>query len=130
MRVTNSRPQRSCSVSNRTLLSIFALDRATSFIFADPRIWVHRQINGTFQGTHNNHVKNAIRPIALGRENWLFTGSELAGQRAAKIMSLIATAKNSGNDPHAYLRNVLTRLPTQPNSRVAELLPHCWQPVA
>ena len=75
----------------------------------------------------NNPVENAIRPIALGRKNWLFTGSEAAGIRAAAIMSLIATAKNNGHDPHAYLRDVLTRLPTHPNRHIAELLPHCWQ---
>ena len=78
----------------------------------------------------NNPVENAIRPIALGRRNWLFTGSESAGRRAAAIMSLIATAKNNGHDPHAYLKDVLTRLPTHPNSRIGELLPHRWQPVA
>lgn len=75
----------------------------------------------------NNPVENAIRPIALGRKNWLFTGSEAAGIRAAAIMSLIATAKNNGHDPHVYLRDVLTRLPTHPNRHIAELLPHRWQ---
>ena len=76
----------------------------------------------------NNPVENAIRPVALGRKNWLFAGSLLAGQRAANIMSLIQTAKANGHDPHAYLRDVLTRLPTQLNSRIGELLPHTWQP--
>jgi transposase len=78
----------------------------------------------------NNPLENAIRPIALGRRNWLFAGSESAGQRAAAIMSLIATAKANGHDPHAYLKDVLTRLPTQPNRRIDELLPHRWQPAA
>ena len=76
----------------------------------------------------NNPVENAIRPVALGRKNWLFAGSALAGQRAANIMSLIQTAKANGHDPHAYLRDVLTRLPTQLNSRIGELLPHTWKP--
>ena len=76
----------------------------------------------------NNPVENAIRPIAVGRKNWLFAGSLLAGQRAANIMSLIQTAKANGHDPFAYLRDVLTRLPTQLNSRIGELLPHTWQP--
>jgi hypothetical protein len=88
----------------------------------------NRQINCTFQGTHNNRVENAIRPIALGRRNWLFAGSELAGQRAAAIMSLIATAKHNGHDPHAYLKDVLTRLPTTLDRDIANLLPHHWQP--
>jgi transposase len=76
----------------------------------------------------NNRCENAIRPIALGRKNFLFVGSERAGQRAAVIMSLIATAKQCGHDPHAYLKDVLTRLPTHPNLRITELLPHRWRP--
>ena len=76
----------------------------------------------------NNPVENAIRPVAIGRKNWLFAGSLLAGQRAANIMSLIQTAKANGHDPHAYLRDVLTRLPTQLNRRIGELLPHTWCP--
>jgi transposase len=78
----------------------------------------------------NNPVENAIRPIALGRKNWLFAGSETAGRRAAAIMSLIASAKANGHDPFAYLKDVLTRLPTHPNRRIGELLPHTWQPQA
>ena len=76
----------------------------------------------------NNWVENQIRPIALGRKNWLFAGSLRAGQRAAAIMSLIHSARLNGHDPYAYLKDVLTRLPTQLNSRIEELLPHCWKP--
>lgn len=76
----------------------------------------------------NNWIENRIRPIALGRANWLFAGSLRAGQRAAAIMSLIGSAKMNDLDPYAYLRDVLERLPTQPASRIAELLPHRWQP--
>lgn len=75
----------------------------------------------------NNHIENQIRPIALGRGNWLFVGSLRAGQRAAAIMSLIQSARLNGHDPYAYLKDVLTRLPTQKNSQIAELLPHRWQ---
>jgi len=76
----------------------------------------------------NNHIENRIRPVALGRSNWLFAGSLRAGQRAAAIMSLIQSAKLNGHDPYRYLKDVLERLPTQPASRIAELLPHSWQP--
>ena len=76
----------------------------------------------------NNWVENHIRPIAIGRSNWLFAGSLRAGQRAAAIMSSIQSAKLNGHEPHAYLSDVLERLPTQPASRVAELLPHRWPP--
>jgi transposase len=76
----------------------------------------------------NNHLENRIRPVALGRSNWMFAGSLRAGQRAAAVMSLIQSAKLNGHDPYRYLKDVLERLPTQPASRVQELLPHHWQP--
>jgi len=78
----------------------------------------------------NNWVENQIRPIALGRSNWLFAGSLRAGQRAAAVMSLVHSAKINGHDPYAYLKDVLERLPTLPASRIEELLPHRWQPAA
>ena len=78
----------------------------------------------------NNHIENQIRPIAIGRNNWLFAGSLRAGKRGAAIMSLIQSAKLNGYDPYAYLKDVLSRLPTQRNSRIAELLPHRWTPPA
>jgi transposase len=74
----------------------------------------------------NNAIENAIRPIALGRKNWLFAGSETAGRRAAAIMSLLATAKANGHCPHAWLTDVLTRLPTTLDKHIGELLPHRW----
>ena len=76
----------------------------------------------------NNWIENQIRPIAIGRNNWLFAGSLLAGQRAAAVMSLIQSAKLNGHDPYAYIKDVLTRLPTQKNSQIEALLPHRWQP--
>ena len=76
----------------------------------------------------NNWIENQMRPIAIGRKNWLFAGSLLAGQRAAAIMSLIQSAKLNGHDPHAYLRDVLRRLPTHKASQIGDLLPHRWVP--
>ena len=78
----------------------------------------------------NNWIENQIRPIAIGRSNWMFAGSLRAGQRAAAVMSLIQSAKLNGHDPYAYLKDVLARLPTQKNSQIDQLLPHRWQPTA
>jgi transposase len=75
----------------------------------------------------NNWIENQIRPIAIGRNNWLFAGSLRAGKRAAAVMSLIRSAKLNGHDPYAYLKDVLTRLPTQRASQIGQLLPHRWQ---
>jgi len=71
----------------------------------------------------NNPVENIIRPIAIGKKNWLFVGSERAGKRAAAIQSLLATAKLNGLDPAAWLRETLEKLPTCLNSQLDSLLP-------
>ena len=76
----------------------------------------------------NNWCENQIRPWATGRKNWLFAGSLRAGQRSAAIMSLIQSAKLNGHDPFAYLKDVLTRLPTHRASDIGALLPHRWSP--
>jgi transposase len=71
----------------------------------------------------NNPIENSIRPIALGKKNWLFAGSERAGKRAAVIQTLLGTAKLNGLDPAGWLKDTLEKLPTWPNSRIDELLP-------
>jgi transposase len=71
----------------------------------------------------NNPVENAIRPIAIGKKNWMFVGSERAGKRAAAIQSLLATAKLNGLDPAAWLRDTLEKLPICLNTQIDSLLP-------
>ena len=76
----------------------------------------------------NNAAENAVRPLVVGRKNWLFVGSQQAGERAAVIMSLIESAKLNGLDPWAYLKDVFERLPTLKQRDIQTLLPHNWQP--
>ena len=64
--------------------------------------------------------------LTLERKNWLFVGSQQAGERAANLMSLIESAKLNGHDAWAYLKDIRTKLSTWPNSRIHELLPHGW----
>jgi transposase len=71
----------------------------------------------------NNAAERAIRPLTLGRKNWLFAGSDTGGERAAAMYTLIETAKLNGLDPEAYLRDVLGRIADHPINRIAELLP-------
>ncbi len=76
----------------------------------------------------NNAAERALRAVALGRKNYLFAGSDRGGERAATLYSLIGTAKLNNLDPESYLRDVLSRLPDHPISRIEELLP--WNVVA
>jgi transposase len=77
---------------------------------------------------HNNLNAREIKPWKLGAKNWLFVGSELAGRRAAVVMSLVQSAKLNRLDPWAYLRDVLERIHSHPSHRIDELLPHRWRP--
>ena len=74
----------------------------------------------------NNLVENAIRPTAVGKKNWLFIGADEAGWRSAVIYSIITSCRSRGIDPHAYLKDVLTRLPTMTNRQIAEITPAAW----
>ena len=78
----------------------------------------------------NNAAENAIRPLCIGRRNWLFVGSQQAGERAAVVLSVIESAKLCEHDPWAYLKDVFERLPTLKNSELHTLLPHNWAPAA
>jgi hypothetical protein len=75
-----------------------------------------------------NPVERAIRPVALGRKNHLFAGSDGGGERWAIVSSLIETCKLNGVEPYAYLCDVLTRMVEgHPANRLDELLPWAWK---
>ena len=76
----------------------------------------------------NNTAENALRPIAVGRKNWLFLGNDEGSRRAAILYSLIETCKRHGHDPWAYLKDVLVRIETQPPESLRQLLPDQWKP--
>lgn len=71
----------------------------------------------------NNAAERAIRPLALGRKNWLFAGNDGGGESAATIYTLTQTAKMNGLDPEAYLRAVIDRIADHPNKGIGQLLP-------
>jgi hypothetical protein len=74
----------------------------------------------------NNLVANAIRPVALGRKNYLFAGSHAGAKRAAIVYSLLGSCQKLGINPYDYLLDVLQRLPWQPVNRLTQLLPPYW----
>jgi transposase len=75
----------------------------------------------------NNGAENALRPLCLGRKNWLFIGSEAAAHRTMVLLTLVQTCKAHHVDPFAYLRDVISRVNTHPMSRIDELTPRRWK---
>ncbi len=75
----------------------------------------------------NNRIENIIRPLALGRKNYLFAGSDEGGKRAAMMYSFFASCKIHNINPLDWLTDVLRRIPAQPINKIEELLPHLWQ---
>jgi transposase len=86
-----------------------------------------RPLEAGFLELDNGACERAFKPVAIGRKNWLFAGSDKGGQTAAVLMSLCTTCKDLGIDPQAYLRDVLDRISTHPAKRIDELLPDRWQ---
>jgi hypothetical protein len=74
----------------------------------------------------NNPAERAIRPLALGRKNWLFVGSQDSGEAAAVILSLVQTCRGLDINPQIYLEDVMRRLMSHNNSKLFELLPDEW----
>lgn len=75
----------------------------------------------------NNLIENTIRPLALGRKNYLFAGSHKAAQRAAMMYSFFATCKINDIEPLAWLTDVLNRISEHKANKLSELLPQNWQ---
>jgi transposase len=71
----------------------------------------------------NNAAERAIRPLAIGRRNWTFAGSDSGGDRAVVMYTIIETAKLNGLDPEAYLRHLIAVIADHPVKRITELLP-------
>jgi transposase len=86
-----------------------------------------RPLEAGFLELDNGACERAFKPVALGRKNWLFAGSDKGGQTAAILMRLFTTCKDLEIDPQAYLRDVLDRISTHPAKRLDELLPDHWQ---
>ena len=78
----------------------------------------------------NNPAERALRPIGIGRKNWLFAGADTGAETLARAMTIIETAKLNGLDPQAYLADILNRIHDHKINRLGELLPWNWAPMA
>lgn len=75
----------------------------------------------------NNPAENSIRPVALGRKNYLFTGSHEAAKRSGMLYSLLGACKMHGVEPYNWLKNVLHRIADHPIDKMQHLLPHQYK---
>jgi hypothetical protein len=110
----------------QTLAKADITAKAIDYSLSNWRALAHYLVDGDVP-IDNNAAENAIRPLAIGRKNWLFVGSQQAGERAGAMLSPIESAKLSGHDPWAYLKDVFERLPTLKNRDLDSLLPHNWR---
>jgi hypothetical protein len=76
----------------------------------------------------NNATERAIRGVAVGRNNWMFFGSDQGGVTAAVLRSFVASCQRAGIDPFTWLKDILSRIAAHPITRLADLLPHNWVP--
>jgi transposase len=74
----------------------------------------------------NNTAENAIRPLALGRKNWLFAGSARGGKACAIALTFLQSARAVGANPYDYLLDIYNRIMSHPVTRLHELLPAAW----
>lgn len=74
----------------------------------------------------NNVAERAVRPLAIGRKNWLIVGNEAGGEAAAVILSLVQICRGLGVNPREYLEDVMQRLMSHPVNKLCELLPDQW----
>ena len=75
----------------------------------------------------NNPVENSIRPVALGRKNYLFAGSHQAARRSGMLYSLLGTCKMHGIEPYSWLKDVLHQIADHPVNQIQDLLPHRYK---
>lgn len=79
---------------------------------------------------YNNPAERALRPIGIGRKNWLFAGANTGAETLARAMTIIETAKLNGLDPQSYLADIFERIHDHKINRLDELLPWNWAPMA
>lgn len=120
------------AVTEAKVLPKSPLGRAVRYTLGQWKALTRFPLDGRLR-LDNNLAENAIRPIAVGRKNWLFVGNERGGETASILMSLYGTAKAIGINPRVYLRDVIMRMaaakPEQREALAVELTPHRWREV-
>jgi len=82
--------------------------------------------NHPYSRLDNNVAERALRPLAIGRKNWLFFGSPTGGEAGAILLSLVQTCRGLGINPREYLEDIMRRIMSHPAQKLSELLPDQW----
>ncbi len=88
---------------------------------------LNRYTEAAWLDIDNNHSERQIKQLVMGRKAWLFAGSENGARNTAILLGLVVSCKLAGVDPFAWLKDVLSRLPTHPADRIGELIPREWK---
>ena len=101
------------------------MGKALSYVLG---LWdrLRRYVDDGHWEIDNNLVENSIRPLALGRKNYMFAGSHRGAQRAAMFYSFFGSCQKLGINPYTWLKDVLERIPEHKANKLHELLPHNW----
>jgi len=109
----------------QTVLPKSPLGKAIEYAFGQWE-WLETYIHNGLVDIDNNSCERSMRPVAIGRKNFMFAGSEAGGHTAAVFYTLLGTCSRLGINPQEYLADVMVRVNTHPQSRIAELTPHGW----
>ena len=115
-----------CIEEHRKVRPESAIGKAISYFIGRYKYLIRYVNNGEIE-IDNNLVENSIRPVAIGRKNYMFAGSHGGADWAALFYTFTACCKSLGIDPFQYLRDVATRLPNTPEENLDDLLPHKWK---
>jgi transposase len=115
-------------INQKETLPKSPVGKAIAYMLNHWRALNNYRSNGTLK-IDNNTAERAIKPLVIGRKNWMFAGSHDGAKNAAILYSLIETCKLNGINSFAYLKDVLTRLPTTLNKDLNQLLPYNWKPI-
>ena len=113
-------------LSTQTILPKSPIGKAVLYTLSLYRRLVRYTLDGRYR-IDNNLAENAVRPLALGRKNYLFCGNHQAARRTAIIYSLFGSCQVNNVNPQEWLTDVLNRIQDQNIQKIDELLPHLWQ---
>jgi hypothetical protein len=113
-------------VKETTLLPKSPLGKALTYAINQEQE-LRRYVDELRFSPDNNVSENALRPLCVGRKNYMMMGSDCGGKTAATLYSLIGSCRANGINPYKYLKDVQTRISTLPYARLPELLPHNWE---